>query len=477
MKTYITDAILAVSAISTMASCVSESELDDFAAADDTITISTYIGNSRSESKTAFEIGDKISLFASTSEGEYAGAFSHDLMNNVQATLGEDGWSYSPIVGWPADDNTKVSFAAFYPTTQFNNTAGYYFSLNNIAGSQVDALWCTVKDASIYDRNGKAINGSEDDAAMEPNSGPLNLKFRHLLSKINVNVKLAESYEGVKVKLLSTQFLNPYRTGYVRLNDDLSDVEWHTLSSAATHYIHQPSSDPLSFETNLLTLPSIFVLPQSATLLRLSYSYLMPDAPEEIVRTRDISLTGTWEKGKIYNYTVNLALDVSMITVDANATNWDGSDAAMGNTLVEPVDLGLPSGTKWAPFDYGAYSTNENSSLTYTYGTANSFSASSRWGAGWRTTKNKDWSELFSYCNITKSDNRYIVTSKINGNSIQFFQSKYWGNSKVTAEWINNVEYFYYIYYDLDTKKQEYSSTKYSSDYSTPKYSLRFVYN
>lgn len=139
MKRYIQYFSLVALTILSIESCVSESELDYVSESSDKISISTYIGNTRSDNKTMFEQGDKISIYASTSEGGFSGTFSPDLMNNVQATLGENGWSYSPIVGWPADDNKKVSFAAFYPTMT-STTDGYYFDLARDRENQVDAL-------------------------------------------------------------------------------------------------------------------------------------------------------------------------------------------------------------------------------------------------------------------------------------------------------------------------------------------------
>ena len=111
----------------------------------------------------------------------------------------------------------------------------------------------------------------------------------------------------------------------------------------------------------------------------------------------------------------------------------------------EYVDLGLPSGTKWAtcnigassPEDYGDYfawgeiSTKSNyTSSTYTFTELPNILpltndvANVLWGSGWHIPTNEEQDELLNtdYCIWTWTTlngvNGYEITSKINGNSI-----------------------------------------------------------
>jgi hypothetical protein len=109
----------------------------------------------------------------------------------------------------------------------------------------------------------------------------------------------------------------------------------------------------------------------------------------------------------------------------------------------EWVDLGLPSGTKWAtcnvganfPEDYGDYfawgepttkysftSSNYNYSSNPTTLPLDRDAAYNNWGTSWRMPTNAELEELIDNCTCTWTTqngvNGYKVTSKTNGNSI-----------------------------------------------------------
>ena len=102
----------------------------------------------------------------------------------------------------------------------------------------------------------------------------------------------------------------------------------------------------------------------------------------------------------------------------------------------EYVDLGLPSGTKWATCNVGATSPKEYGDYfawgetkpknTYTVETYMYFSdpatlpstadaATANWGAGWRMPTEVEWEELKSKCKWTWMSNGYKVVGP-NGN-------------------------------------------------------------
>ena len=112
----------------------------------------------------------------------------------------------------------------------------------------------------------------------------------------------------------------------------------------------------------------------------------------------------------------------------------------------EYVDLGLPSGLKWATYNVGAtspempggyYAWGELETKDY-YGTDNSYTynveledisgdpqydvARAEWGSTWRMPKVNEMNELMSYCTYEEIDINgrevYKLTSKINGCSI-----------------------------------------------------------
>lgn len=134
------------------------------------------------------------------------------------------------------------------------------------------------------------------------------------------------------------------------------------------------------------------------------------------------------------------------------------ADGASANTFmlrvsyIEPVDLGLTSGTKWAnmnigaskPGDYGYYfmwgHTTDCSNIECNYdncvtdgvnledwqGNAKYDAATANWGATWATPDSAQMSELINECNWEWTtdmgslgiNSGYKVTSKTNGNYI-----------------------------------------------------------
>ena len=211
------------------AGCTSEEQPWAETGSTSTIEVSTYIAQSRATSKTAFADGDVLGLYACQTTGDYSGVYNANCMNNVEVTYGGGEWTYSPLVTWPTDNNEHLSFVAFYPrTTATTNPLQYDFTVNTDIESQTDPLWCTICDASINDRNGKAINGDTEAAAFDAPSGALNLKFRHMLSKVRVSVKLDNPYPGIDVKLNSLSLARVNTIGKFNIDKDLTQFRVKT---------------------------------------------------------------------------------------------------------------------------------------------------------------------------------------------------------------------------------------------------------
>ena len=122
---------------------------------------------------------------------------------------------------------------------------------------------------------------------------------------------------------------------------------------------------------------------------------------------------------------------------------WVKNEISGKENGYEYVDLGLPSGTKWATMNVGAISrwetgypfawgeTSPKTSYTeenYTYNKRpktlplSDDAANVNWGGVWRMPTEADYEELIENCTMTPLDKYnqqgYIVTSKINGNAI-----------------------------------------------------------
>ena len=421
-----------------IASCSSDDEIVT-ERADKNIGFSTYIeNNTRAVGKSTFENGDVIGLYACRTTGDYAGSYTNNFMSNVAVTKGESGWTYSPISAWPTDENEHISFVAFYPRNSTTSSPGltYAFTASTDLENQVDPLWCTVKDANINDRNGTAINGSEADAAFEATSGSVPLKFKHMLSKVRIKIKLNGDYPGITAKLNSMTLAGISQSGTFTISSSLSYGYWSTSSTKGNIVLLQTSDEAKELSTEELLMGEILAVPQSLTgstnaELRINYTHTLAEGGEKTI-SKTIYLGDSWVYNKIYNYVVNVSLDVNNITLSTEIANWDDEEKSpeIGTTTEapEPVDLGLS--VKWASCDYGTVS-------PYVLGPAWSYSSSqmsfaSTWGPNWSVPSSTEWVELFTNCTSEKvviNNRTYYIFTASNGNTITLCDASYWAKS------------------------------------------------
>lgn len=440
-----------------------------------TIKIGTYIKQgTRAANKNTFANGDAFGLYACQTTGSYTNAYSANYMNNVVVTKGESGWTYSPLSSWPTDANEHLSFVAFYPHSTRSTALTYPFTIGvDENGEQIAPMCCTVKDATINDRNGTAVNGSETDAAFTPNSGSLNLKFKHILSKVKVKVKLDRSYPGITVKLNSLSLNDVFTSGTYTVASDLASGTWGSLSSKKTITLKSESDteEAVAINAQETEICDTLMIPQTVSntpaYFNLSYTHTLAEGGERTV-TKSIYLPGSWEQNKIYNYITNLSLDVNNITISTDIADMeDTTDSTIGDTPAEAVDLGLS--VKWASYSYGVMSPYDASPV-FRFSDANistnsgtlskSQDRASKWGSNWSTPTIAQWKELLDNCNVTEKTingvNGYLVTSKNgNGNSIFLDKDYYWSS-----------DYYYNRghYFCISTKSG--SNNIYSATYS-----------
>lgn len=430
---------LSLLALSTflIVSCSSEDEIVT-ERADKNIGFSTYIeNNTRAVGKTTFENGDVIGLYACRTTGDYADTYTNNFMSNVAVTKGESGWTYSPISAWPTDENEHISFVAFYPRNSTTSSPGltYDFTASTDLENQVDPLWCTVKDANINDRNGTAINGSEADAAFEATSGSVPLKFKHMLSKVRIKIKLNSDYPGITAKLNSMTLVGISQSGTFKISSSLSYGSWSASSTKGDIKLLQTSDEAKELSTDELLMGEILAIPQYLTgstnaNLRINYTHTLAEGGEKTI-SKTIYLVDSWAANKIYNYVVNVSLDVNNITLSTEIANWDDDETnpEIGATTdaPEPVDLGLS--VKWASCDYGTVSPYVWAPR-WSYSSYN-MSFASTWGPNWSVPSPTEWNELFTNCTSEKviiNNRAYYVFTASNGNSITLYASNYWTN-------------------------------------------------
>ncbi|WP_294553145.1 fimbrillin family protein [uncultured Bacteroides sp.] len=461
-------------AVSVLAGCSSEENADMLFSSDaNTLKIGTYIAQgTRASNKNTFVNGDAFGLYACQTTGDYANAYTANYMDNVVVTKGESGWTYAPLSSWPTDANEHLSFIAFYPQSAKSTALTYPFTIGvDEKGEQIAPMCCTVKDASVNDRNGTAINGNESDASFTPNSGSLNLKFKHILSKVRVKVKLDREYPGISVNLNSLSLNDIFTGGTYTVAADLASGTWGSLLNKTILTLKSGTEDVVAINTQETEFCDTLMIPQTVSdtpaYLTLSYTHTLTEGGDRTI-TKSIYLPGGWEQNKIYNYVVNLSLDVNNITISADINSMeDTTDPVIGDKPAEAVDLGLS--VKWASYDYGAMSPYDvspkfkfsDASLPSGGGNGAYYTLTepqdraSKWGSNWSTPTQEQWKELIDNCTITEITENgikgYLIEAK-NKNKIFLSNDCYWTSyyySQYSSYY--GVRYSFY-YYDLPTK-------------------------
>lgn len=425
-----------------LASC---SSFDDAMQDDDglknpkNITVSTYIGpNTRAMDKTTFVEGDELGLFACRTTGKYAGSFSANFMDNVKVTKGVTDWTYSPLMAWPTDANEHLTFVAYYPYSAASSATEYPFTVDLDYRKQTDPLYCVIQDANINDRNGTSINGDPNAAAFEATSGSLPLKFQHMLSKVNVSVKLSSDYPGITAKLKKLEIGTVYKTGYFSVNTQDLSVYWSTSGDKYNTFqlfSDEGEAEPLQITSSPTPLAELLMIPQdlskTKSAMYITYTHTLLEGGEKEV-TKKLMLPDSWKVNTAYNYVINLDLDVNTITISTEVGNFDGSNnPGIGNQSLKAVDLGLS--VKWATTDYEMVDPNAGG-VIYTNDEKNRLKRNSEWGSEWSIPTDEQWNELNSNCNITSEIHEgkivYKATLKNDPNKyIILGSSTYWSDT------------------------------------------------
>ncbi len=182
-------------------------------------------------------------------------------------------------------------------------------------------------------------------------------------------------------------------------------------------------------------------------------------------------------------------LALSVVVGCGGKSKIEKSSITEAKVEVEAVDLGLPSGTKWAscnvgatsPEDYGNYYAWGEITTKYVYNVESSKTlgmsmfdisgnkdydaATANWGKRWRMPTKEEFDELRNNCTwtwITQNNVKgYKVTSKKNGNSIFLPAAGYCLGRGTNGEGLRG-------YYSSSTPHEDYRA--YHLDFSVDRY-------
>lgn len=244
---------------------------------------------------------------------------------------------------YPAGTSTTASVFAVYPLKSGGyGTGSQSFSVNTdqTTDANYQASDLIASNTLTYKKGGS-------------NSA---LTMKHLMSKIVVQVTLASaisSYSITGVSLLNTKKTTTFTPG------SNSDLSTGNASTAATITI----GGTMTSGSSVAAVIPPQVISSGTNLVQVT----VKNGNTTYTTTYKLASNFTCTSGKTYTY--NMTIGLADLNSTVTLTGWTGSGNATVNPTVvtevyrQAVDLGLPSGVKWAnmnvgassPTDYGMY--------------------------------------------------------------------------------------------------------------------------
>ena len=429
--------LLAAAALLPLAGCLK----DPGPSEGGTITIEASIGAQTKVTTvgdgSTFAEGDKIAVYAWT--GSASAVPDTRVVDGVVNALGSSGWTAASEMRWKNLTDAHY-FLGVSPVHTISDFSAGEYELGTESYAAGDLLVATVLG------EGRKASG-----------GAVPLGFKHVMARLSVNIKFgntlpASNVDGVTVlakKLAVVDYLA--QTASASSSATASELPLFAMSTAASGY---------------------------------AFSYSGPQVPQEGVRQITVRVAGLdyvytsstdipLASGK--HTTVNLLVGKDRVELSGvSVSDWGDGGLLSGGAVLPTinghawVDLGLPSGLKWAtcnvgatkPEEYGdyfAWGETVEKTEAYTWSTlqyctddegkkfskyvpsnqasywggagspdnrtvldAEDDAATANWGAPWRTPTDAEWTELRTKCTwtwTTRNDVKgYLVSN--NGNSL-----------------------------------------------------------
>lgn len=284
-------------------------------------------------------------------------------------------WAYDNIKYWPTNPNHMITFFAYAPyeatPTTAGNTKGIVLSGKTDQG--IPFIDFTMKGAGELDKMVDLVVADQSDQKYADNSGVVNFKFKHILSKVLFKVQLKNTLSGntkifvKKLEILGTKnngnskfytkakYANQH-WGYDAQNIPATDFDVAKIMNVAPisgvgDYTQTAIEATTTAKSLFKDKEFLFLIPvndseaQGAVTgttskgeiqVRLTYDAITPDvnAPNNKYLVSETEAlvdlpSGALKLGTAYTYTFNLTLNPVTVGVDGEITNW--TDGTSGN--------------------------------------------------------------------------------------------------------------------------------------------------
>jgi hypothetical protein len=281
-----------------------------------------------------------------------------NFMSDQPVTWSDGGddpgtWTYSPIKYWPRTGSgwANVHFFAYISLT--GGSPNVTFAPAGATNGDPQ-LYCTMPSA--YSTQRDLIVDAEYNVTHDTDNGKVKFKFDHVLSRIGFQAQLQDTYAPATVTISSLDFY--YNglciSGTYTFNSGTGDGsdknnkagKWDVTGGRGGNNTGSlvSSSSPATLTTMpydisgtytprhyLMLIPQRNAANQAYVLVTYVIHYpTTPLSQTNTVRAYLPETTPTWEPGKAYTYTLNIALNA--VKIDVEEANWTGWD------VLPPID-------------------------------------------------------------------------------------------------------------------------------------------
>jgi hypothetical protein len=255
-----------------------------------------------------------------------------NFMENQKVTWDggdDDGtWTYSPIKYWPVSDSDwgNVTFFAYSPSTvAFSGVANgdpqLYYAVPSDLDAQPDLIVATKCNA-------------------QGNGGKVTFEFDHILSRIGFKVKLKNAYDDVTIRLTRVRLtrFSTRNAGTYTFNSstvtghNTAPGNWKFAGTSAGYYdlftgdVTLTGNDVLDISGQNGAAKYLMFIPQTigGAHMHIRTDYYLPgsNSASQTYSAATYLESTTWEPGKAYTYTINMAAPALIMDVEESWDNW-----------------------------------------------------------------------------------------------------------------------------------------------------------
>lgn len=317
-----------------------------------------------------------LAFYTGASNWEAAKATTQpNFMYNEKVHYDADGtsWAYDNIKYWPSNPDHMITFFAYGPYEAAPTTgANKGIVLSGKTDKGIPFIDFTLKEAAKLTEMVDLVVSDQRDQKYLDNSGTVNFKFGHILSKVLFKVKLKNTLSGnTKVFVRKLEILGTTNNGpskfytkakYKNQHWNYADATIPTgdfnvaniMNVAKISGVGDYTKEAIEATTEAKSLfkdgEFLFLIPvndsetpgqETGTTANgeikvcLTYDAITPDVndPDKYLVSETEALvdlpSGALKLGTAYTYTFNLALNPVKVTVDDTITDW--ADGTPGN--------------------------------------------------------------------------------------------------------------------------------------------------